>query len=273
MRKINEILRLRAEGMSVRDIALSSGAGKTTVYEYLARAEAAGIGWPLPEGLDDEALEAMLFPAPCGELAARRPLPEWLGVYRELKRKKHVTLRLLWLEWREVNPDGWGYSQFCWHYQQWLAVKDVVMRLEYAAGERMFVDFSGDKAAWVDAETGEVHEAEIFVAVLGCSGMLYVEATRGQDLDSWLTAHVHAWQAYGGVAAVTVPDNLRSGVSKACFYEPELNPSYAELASHYNTVVLPTRTYRPRDNPGDSVIPSDRCQGGLAVVIDRDSSG
>lgn len=247
VRKINEILRLRAEGMSVRDIALSSGAGKTTVYEYLARAEAAGIGWPLPDGLDDEAVEAMLFPAPGGELAARRPVPEWLGVYRELKRKKHVTLRLLWLEWREVNPDGWGYSQFCWHYQQWLASKDVVMRLEYAAGERMFVDFSGDKAAWVDAETGEVHEAEVFVAVLGCSGMLYVEATRGQDLDSWLMAHVHAWEAYGGVAAVTVPDNLRSGVSKACFYEPELNPSYAELAGHYSTVVLPTRTYRPRD--------------------------
>jgi transposase len=163
-------------------------------------------------------------------VAAGRPVPEWPAVHRELKRKKHVTLRLLWLEWREAYPDGWAYSQFCWHYQPWLATKDVVMRLEYAAGERMFVDFSGDKAAWVDAQTGEMHEAEVFVAVLGCSGMLYAEATRGQDLDSWLLAHVHAWEAYGGAAAVTIPDNLKSGVSKACFYDPEINPSYAELS-------------------------------------------
>jgi transposase len=247
VRRISEILRLRAEGVSVRDIAASCGASKTTVYEYLARAEAAGVGWPLPEGLDDEAVEDLLLPPPSGELAARRPVPEWAAVHRELKGKKHVTLRLLWLEWREAHPDGWGYSQFCWHYQRWLATKDVVMRLEYAAGERMFVDFSGDKAAWVDGQSGEVHAAEVFVAVLGCSGMLYAEATRGQDLDSWLWAHVHAWEAYGGAAAVTVPDNLKSGVSKACFYDPEINPSYAELAAHYRTAVLPTRTYRPRD--------------------------
>jgi transposase len=213
----------------------------------LARAEAAGIGWPLPDGLDKEGLEGLLFPPPSAELAARRPVPDWRQVHRELKRKKHVTLRLLWLEWREANPDGWGYSQFCWHYQQWLGTKDVVMRLEYGAGERMFVDFSGDKAAWVDPETGEKHEAEVFVAVLGCSGMVYAEATRGQDSDSWLMAHVHAWEFYGGAAAVTVPDNLKAGVTKACFYDPVINPSYAELASHYRSVVLPTRTYKPKD--------------------------
>jgi transposase len=119
------------------------------------------------------------------------------------------------------------------------------MRLSYAAGERMFVDFSGDKASWVEAGTGLVQRAEVFVAVLGCSGMLYCEATRGQDLASWLGAHVHAFDAYGGVAAVTVPDNLRAGVTKACWYDPELNPSYLELARHYNTVVLPTRVAHP----------------------------
>ena len=134
MRKITEVLRLKAAGISIRDIALSVGAGRTTIFEYLARAEAAGLAWPLPEGLDEAALEAKLFPPPCGELAARRPVPEWREVHRELKRGRHVTLRLLWLEWREDHPEGWGYSQFCLHYQRWLAAQDVVMRLTYAAG-------------------------------------------------------------------------------------------------------------------------------------------
>ncbi|MGH9124317.1 MAG: IS21 family transposase [Acidimicrobiales bacterium] len=247
MRKISEVLRLRAEGLSTRAIAASVGAGRSTVFEYLARAEEAGIAWPLPEGVDDAALEARLFPPPEAVAASTRPVPEWRQVHREMKARKHVTLRLLWLEWRQDQPDGWGYSQFCWHYQQWLAGQDVVMRLSYPAGERMFVDFSGDKAAWVDPASGEARQAEVFVAVLGGSGMLYVEATRGQDLGSWLEAHMHAFDAYGGVAAVTVPDNLRSGVTKACWYDPELNPSYLELARHYNTVVLPTRVAHPKD--------------------------
>jgi transposase len=233
--------------MSVADISTSTGVGRTTVYEYLARAESAGIGWPLPDGLDEETLEARLFPPPSAELAARRPVPEWRQVHRDLKENKHVTLRLVWLEWREDNPDGWGYSQFCWHYQQWLAGQDVVMRLSYVAGERMFVDFSGDTTGWSDPDTGEAHKAEVFVAVLGCSGMLYAEATRGQDLGSWVAAHMNAWEAYGGVTTLTVPDNLKSGVTKACYYDPEINPSYAELAAHYQTVVLPTRPGHPRD--------------------------
>jgi transposase len=247
MRKITEVLRLKAAGMNSRDIATSVGVGKTSVYEYLARAEAAGLSWPLPDGLDEAALEAKLFPPPTAELAARRPVPEWREVHRELKKGRHVTLRLLWLEWKEDHPEGWGYTQFCAHYQRWLGVQDVVMRLTYAAGERMFVDFSGDKAGWVDPETGEACSAEVFVAVLGASGLLYAEATRGQDLASWVGAHVHAWEFYGGVAEVTVPDNLRSGVSKACWYDPELNPSYAELARHFGTVVLSTRTAHPKD--------------------------
>jgi transposase len=247
MRKISEILRLSAAGMSNREIAAATGAGKSTVGEYLARAEAAGIGWPLAEGVDDEAIEAKLFPPPSAELAARRPLPDWRQVHRELRRGHHVTLRLLWLEWKTSNPEGWGYSQFCSHYQGWLGSQDVVMRLSYGAGERMFVDFSGDRASLVDPVTGEASYAEVFVAVLGCSGLLYTEATRGQDLSSWLSAHVRAFEFYKGVPEVVVPDNLRSGVTKACRYDPELNPSYLELARHYDTVVLPTRPYHPRD--------------------------
>jgi transposase len=247
MRKIIEVLRLRAAGMSERTIAAAVGVGATTVHEYICRAKAAGVGWPLGVDVDDERLDALLFPPPSAELAERRPVPEWREVHRELRRHSHVTLQLLWLEWRESNPDGWGYSQFCWRYRRWLDVQDVVMRLCYAGGERMFVDFSGDKASYVDPDSGEVVEAEVFVAVLGCSGLLYAEATRGQDVGSWLEAHVHAWSFYGGVAEITVPDNLKAGVTKACFYDPELNPSYAELAQHFDTVVLPARVRRPRD--------------------------
>lgn len=247
MRKIEEVLRLRAAGMNARMIAESVGAGKTTVYEYLARADAAGVSWPLPEGLDWAGVEARMFPPPTTELATRRPVPEWREIHRELKRGKHVTLRLVWLEFREAHPEAWGYSQFCAHYQAWLGGQDVVMRLSYPAGERMFVDFSGDTASYVDANTGEVIQAQVFVAVLGMSGMLYVEATRSQDLGCWVNAHCHAWATYRGVAALTVPDNLKSGVTKACYYDPEINRSYLELARHYDTVVVPTRAAHPRD--------------------------
>lgn len=249
MRKITEVLRLNAQGLSQRQIALSVGMSKTAVREYLSRAERAGVGWPLPETMTAEALEAALFPPPVVVLAALRPVPDWRAVHRELKRKDcHVTLRLLWLEWKEANPDGWRYSRFCYHYAQWLEATDVVMRLSYAGGERMFVDFCGDKApAWVDRASGEVHRDEVFVSVLGASGMIYAEATASQGLECWLMAHVHAWEAYGGVAEITVPDNLKAGVTKACYYDPEINPSYGELAAHYQTVILPTRTYRPRD--------------------------
>jgi len=247
MRKISEVLRLRAQGRSIREIAASVGVGHTAVGEYLRRAEAAGLGWPLPEGVGEEELDARLFPPPVALPGAARPVPEWREVHRELKSRKGVTRRLLWLEWREAHPDGWGYSQFCWHYDQWLGAQDVVMRLSYPGGERMFVDFSGDRAAWFDPESGEEHTAEVFVAVLGCSGKLFVQATPGQDLASWVGAHVGAWDAFGGVCEVTVPDNLRAGVSKACFYDPEINPTYAELAAFYDTVVLPARVRRPRD--------------------------
>lgn len=247
VRKIREVLRLKAAGWSIRDIAQSTRAGRTTVYEYLVRAEGAGITWPVPEDMDDDALEATLFPPRTAELARRRPVPDWREVHKELRRGKHVTLRLLWLEWKEGQPDGWGYSQFCAHYERWLGRQNVVMRLSYPAGERMFVDFSGDKVPVTDPKTGEVADAEVFVAVLGASGMVYVEATWDQGLGSWLMAHVKAWEAYGGVTVATTPDNLRSGVTKACYYDPEINRSYSELADHYGTVILPTRTYRPRD--------------------------
>ena len=253
MRKIGEVLRLQAQGLSQREIGQSVGAAKTTVREYLRRAALAGIRWPLPEGLDDSQLEAKLFPPPMVAAGKRRPLPEWVEVHRELKSRRHVTLMLLWLEYRESHPDGLGYSQFCWQYRRWQGAQDVVMRLEYRGGERLFVDYAGDTVPVIDPDTGEIRSAQIFVAALGASGLLYAEASWSQDLGSWLLAHVHCFEVLGGVPEAVTPDNLRSGVSRACWYDPEINPSYLELARHYGTAILPTRIAKPRDKAAAEV--------------------
>ena len=247
MRQISEVLRLSAEGLSQREVARSVGLAKTTVREYLSRARRAELSWPLPAEVDATELETRLFQRSVEETRPGRPEPDWREVHREFKRGKHVTLKLLWLEYRQSHPEGWAFTQFCAHYRTWLGRQELVMRLEYRAGDRLFVDYSGDRLPVVEPETGEITMAEIFVAVLGASGYLYVVATRGQDLQSWLNAHVGAFEFYAGVAQVIVPDNLKSGVTKACWYDPEINPSYLELARHYGTVVLPTRTAHPRD--------------------------
>jgi transposase len=247
MRHIGEVLRLAAQGLSYHEISRSVGISRTSVHNYLERAHRAGLRWPLPENLDAAELEARLFTRDEDANRPGRPEPDWSEVRREHKRGKHVTLQLLHLEYKQAHPDGWGYTQFCRHYKRWLERQDVVMRLEYAAGERMFVDFAGDTMPITDPETGEVWDAQIFVSVLGASGYLYAEATRGQDLASWLGAHVRALEFYGGSARVVVPDNLKAGVSKACWYEPELNPSYLDWARWYALAVLPTRPARPTD--------------------------
>jgi transposase len=247
MRHIGEVLRLAAHGLSYHQISRSVGISRTSVHNYLERARQAGVSWPLPENLDAAELEARLFKRSAEANRSGRPEPDWLEVRREHKRGKHVTLQLLHLEYKQAHPDGWGYTQFCRHYTRWLERQDVVMRLEYAAGERLFVDFAGDTVPVTDPDTGQVWDAQIFVSVLGASGYLYAEAVRSQDLASWLGAHVRALEFYGGAARVVVPDNLKAGVSKACWYEPALNLSYLDLARWYGLAVLPTRPARPTD--------------------------
>jgi len=246
VRQIKEVLRLKAAGLSLREIERSTGAARTTVHEYLVRAASAGLSWPLREDLGDQALEALLFPPLTAELARRRPLPDWAAVHRELRAGQHVTARLVWLEWRAANPDGLGYTQFCAHYRAWLATKDVVMRLNFPPGARMFVDYSGDKVP-LTGKDGETYQAEVFVATLGCSGLVYAEAQASQDLANWVAGHVRAYEAFGGVPEATTPDNLKSGVTRACYYDPGVNASYAEMARHYGTIILPARPVRPRD--------------------------
>lgn len=247
MRKIREILRLKYEcKQSIRTISQSCSIGSSTVSDYLLRANAAGLSWPLPEDLDDSALEKMLFPSSTGECKRNRHLPDWSKIHKELKRKG-VTLSLLWQEYKESNPDGYQYSWFCHQYAEWLGKIDAVMRQDHRAGEKFFVDYAGQTMEIVNRETGEVKEAQIFVAALGASNYTYAEATWSQSLPDWIGSHVRALNFIGGVPEVLIPDNLKSGVSKACFYEPDLNPTYQDMANHYNTVVLPARVRAPRD--------------------------
>jgi transposase len=248
MRKIKEVLRLKAAGHGNRAIARSLRIAHSTVREYLNRAEAAELGWPLMEGLTEAELEARLFPPPRPSNVVR-PLPDWAEVHRELKAKKRsgVTLQLLWLEYKEDHPYGLQYSQFCERYRRWRGGLDLVLRQQHRAGEKVFVDFAGQTVPVVDRGTGEIREAEIFVGVLGASNYTYAEACWSQELPEWIGAHVRMYEYFGGVPQLTVPDNLKAGVRHACYYEPDLNPTYHELAVHYGTAVLPARIRKPRD--------------------------
>lgn len=247
MRKIQEVLRLKWEGgLSNRAVAESCGVGETTVRDYLRRAVRAGLSWPLPEELDEEGLERLLFAAPLSGAVNRRPQPDWPQVHQELKRKG-VTLLLLWQEYKQEHPDGYQYSQFCEHYRRWSGGLEVWMRQTHKAGEKMFVDYAGQTMPVVRPSTGEVKDAQIFVATLGASNYTYVEAMWTQTLPEWVMAHSRAFAYYQGCPALVVCDNLKSAVSKACLYEPDLNPTYHAMARHYGVAVMPARSGKPRD--------------------------
>jgi len=204
------------------------------------------LSWPLPENLSDEAIERLVYPPPPVRAKDRRPQPEWAAVHRE-HRQPGVTLQLTWEEYREAYPDGYGYSRYCDLYRSWEQRLSPTMRQLHVAGERTFVDYGGTTLEVVDGTTGEVRECQLFVAVLGASSYTYAEATFSQRLVDWIGSHVRAFAFFGGVTAQTVSDNLRSGVSKACFYEPAVNRTYAEMAAHYGTAIVPARPGKPRD--------------------------
>jgi len=241
------VLRLSAGGMSKRQIAASLGVSPTSAGDCVRRARQAGVSWPLPEDVTDAGLEARLFPALArSEANARRPLPDWPAIHRELKRKG-VTLQLLWGEHRAAHPDGHGYSRFCELYRAWEGRLSPTMRQTHVAGERLFVDYAGTTMEVIDGASGEVLKAQLFLAVLGASSYTYAEATSTQTLGDWIGSHTRAFAFFGGVSAMTVSDNLKSGITKACFYEPAVNRSYAEMAAHYETAIVPARPYKPRD--------------------------
>ncbi len=247
MRKLREIIRLKLQlGLSGRAIARSCNLSPSTASDYLARIALAKVTWPLPPALDDDAtLEALLFPDEHAPVASR-PEPDWAWVHGELRRK-HVTKMLLWQEYREAQPGGYQYSAFCERYLRWARPLTATMRQEHRAGEKCFLDFSGDGIDVVDPITGECAVAKLFVAVLGGSSLTYAEPALSEDLPTWVGCHVRAFEYFGGVSEIWTPDNLKSGVKKSDKYDPEINPTYAELAHHYDAVVIPARPYRARD--------------------------
>lgn len=247
MRRIKEILRLKWScGLGDRAVAQACSVSRSTVSKYVRRARAAGLSWPLPEDMTDEALERRLFCAPDRSGNSPHYVPDWTDIHRQLARKG-VTLHLVWEEYKQAHPEGFQYTQFCVRYRAWRETLDLPMRQEHKAGERMFVDYCGQTVPVTDRNTGEVSEAQIFVAVLGASNYTYVEACWTQKLPEWIMAHVRALAFYGGVPALIVCDNLKSGVIAPHRYEPEANRTYEDLAEHYGCALLPARVRKPKD--------------------------
>lgn len=208
MRKIRDVLRLSAAGLSKRKIAASLGMSPTAAGDTLRRARRAGLAWPLPDALDDIGLEARLYPPPPEVAGDRRPRPDWAVIHRELRRKG-VTLQLLWEEHRAACPQGYGYSRFCELYRAWEGALSPTMRQTHVAGEKLFVDYAGTTLAVIDAGSGDIRQAQLFVAALGASNYTYAEATWTQGLADWIGSHARAFAFIGGAPAMVVSDNLR----------------------------------------------------------------
>ena len=252
MRHVRDVIRLKSAGMPTREIARRVGTAPSTVRLTIRRFEASGLTWPLSDDITDTELEARLFASAGAGPGTRRghrrqAEPDWAAVHRELKRK-HVTLSILWEEYIAGEPGGYRYSRFCELYRALEGRLSVTMRQSHAAGDKLFVDYAGDGVPVViDRLTGERRAAQIFVAVLGASSFTYAQATWTQGLADWISGHVGAFEAIGGVPALLVPDNTKVAVIKACLYDPQINRSYADMAAHYGTGILPARPRRPRD--------------------------
>jgi transposase len=245
MRKISEILRQRHElKRSYREIGNSLNISISTITKYLALAKAAGLTWPLPP-MSEESLVEKLF-LPVKENVATKRAPDWEWAHHEL-RKKGVTLLLLWREYRDIYPDGYGYTSFCKKYRAYAKQLSPVMRQTHQSGEKIFVDYAGTKMPWLNPMTGEIHEAEIFVGALGASQLTFVEATATQTLPDWIQSHIHMFETFGGVSEIVVPDNLKSGVTKAHIYDPDINANYQHFSEHYGFAIVPARAAEPKD--------------------------
>ncbi len=245
VRKIQEVLRLKYElGLSDRKIAATVGSARSTAQECLQRCRQAGIGWPLHAELDEVQLHERLYQREVP--LSRVPQADFAALHAELSRPG-VTRMLLWQEYKAAHRDGWQYGAFCDQYRRWLRTQELVLRQNHTPGEKLFVDYAGHTVSVTDRHSGEVRQAQIFVAVLGASNYTYAEASWTQSLPDWLGAHVRALEFIGGLPRAIVPDNLKSAVNKAHRYEPELNPAYQDFAERSELAILPARARRPRD--------------------------
>ena len=249
MRKIKEVLRLRNElKLSYQQIERSCAVGVGTVHNYIKRFQASGLSWTLAADWSEAQLNAALYPPPkAKQQSAPQALPDYAVIHKELQSNKHVTLQLLWDEYRQAHPDGYGYSRYCELYQRWHKKLDVVLRQEHKAGEKMFVDWAGATIPVYDRHTGVAWPASLFVAALGASSYTWAEATRDQQMEAWLKCHVHAFEYFQGIPQLAVPDNLKTGVTKAHRYDPDLNPTYYNFAMHCGFGICPARPFKPKD--------------------------
>jgi len=247
MLKAREILRLKHEiGLSLREIGQACSCGKSTVAEVLRRAEKAGITWPVD--LSDKQLMSMLYPPV--ETKASPPEPDLEYVFREMK-KKGVTLMLLWEEYKEEHPDGVMYTQFCERYKSFKKSNKISMHKEHKAGEEVEVDWAGQTMSYVDKNTGEIKTAYVFVAVLPASSFPFAYAYGDTKMPNWIDAHVRAYEYFGGVPKITIPDNTKTAVIKTDLVDPVLNKSYHEMARHYRTTIIAARPGKPKDKAAD----------------------
>src|SRR5215831_4088081 len=248
MRIVKEVLRLTEAGLSQRQIAHILRIGTGTVSNYQQAVRRVNLSWPLPEDLNDAALERLLWPdqsAPAN--LHTKPLPDWAEFHQQLKRKG-VTRQLLREEYCRAHPDDhYRYTQFCEHYRHWLKRQKPSMRQIHLAGEKLFIDYCGPTVPVVNVAQNTVRQANIFVAVLGASNYTFAEATFSQQLPDWIGSHVRAFEFFAGVTQLIIPDNLKSGVTKADRYEPLINRSYQEMLTYYSTAALPARPKKPRD--------------------------
>lgn len=247
VKKIKEILKLVNENsLSIRQIAKSCSCSPSTVTTIIERYEDTKLPWEAFKTLDEEEMESKLYPQEIN--SSKKQLPDWDYINKELK-IKGVTLQLLWQEYKEAYPDGVMYSQFCDHYQKWRKLRNISMHQIHKAGEKCFVDWSGEPMYITDRNTGERKAAYIFIGVLGASDFIYAEAFSTEKLESWIIAHVNMFNYFQGVTKIIVPDNLKTGVKKPCFYEPEIHPTYLEMANHYGAAIIPARVRKPKDKP------------------------
>jgi len=246
MLKAREILRLNRAGLSLRDIAQSCRCGKTTVSEVLSRAKKAKISWPVD--LNDKKLMSLIYPPV--QKPPSSPEPDMEYVFYEMK-KKGVTLMLLWEEYKETYSNGIMYTQFCGRYRDFKKSNRLTMHLEHKAGEEMQVDWAGQRVPYVDVITGELRSAYIFVAVLPASAYPFVYAYDNRKLSNWIDAHIKAFEYFGGVPQVIIPDNIKTAVITPDATEPVLNRSYNDLANHYSAAIVPARSGRPKDKAAD----------------------
>ena len=248
MRKFKEVLRLKFDhDLTNRQIAKSCAMSHVTVGKYLDLAKEAGITWPLPDDIDDSQLEQRLYENVSRPAADKPVIPPMEYLFQELKRK-HVTLQLLWYEYKQGNPDGYQYSYFCELYQKWRKQLDISLRQEHLAGEKMFIDYAGQSVPILNSDNGKIDfEAQIFIATMGASNYSYAEASASQTLPEWIKSHIRAFEFFNGVTQILVPDNLKSGITNPCRYEPDVNPTYLDLSRHYGTTVIPARPGKPKD--------------------------